>query len=144
MPFGAYSVGRDVTLTLYGQLGGVVNLNQVTEFESSQDTHAIQIKSLDGVVKHLQLPNGWKGKFELTRASDEIDSHFAQLESSYYAGQNVGYATITETITNPDGSSSQYQYTGVMLKLANAGQWKGDSEVKQSLEFVASKRLKVT
>jgi hypothetical protein len=144
MPIGNYNVGRDVTLTVYGQNGGVLALNLITDFESNQETHDVQVKGMDGVVRHLMLPNGWKGKFDLTRANSNLDDYFAQIESNYYGGQNVNYASIMETVVNPDGSTSQFQFTGVMMKLSNAGMWKGDSEVKQTIDFVASRRQKIS
>ena len=46
-------------------------------------------------------------------------------------------------MTETDGSTSTYQYDSVVFKLATAGQWKGDSSVKQKLEFFAARRRRV-
>jgi hypothetical protein len=43
----------------------------------------------------------------------------------------------------PDGSTVQYRYTGVMLKYDNAGSWKGDETVKLTVSWCASRRIKV-
>jgi len=41
------------------------------------------------------------------------------------------------------GAVSQFRFEGVVLKLDDAGNWKGDSTVKQKLSFMASRRIKV-
>jgi hypothetical protein len=42
-----------------------------------------------------------------------------------------------------DGSTSTYQYSGVVFKLASSGSWRGDASVKQKLEFFATQRQRV-
>ena len=46
-------------------------------------------------------------------------------------------------VTETDGSTSTYQYDNVIFRLSNAGTWKGDSSVKQKLEFFAIRRRRV-
>ena len=49
------------------------------------------------------------------------------------------YQYVTET----DGSTSTYQYDNVAFRLSNAGIWKGDSSVRQKLEFFAVRRRRI-
>jgi hypothetical protein len=65
------------------------------------------------------------------------------MEATFINGQNVAAGTLYQYVTEPDGSTSTYQYTGVVFKLTLAGTWRGDSSVKQRLEFFASQRLRV-
>lgn len=102
-----------------------------------------KIKGLDGVSEILTLPDCWEGTFEVERQGPAVDDFFAQMESDYYAGTNIANQTITETITESSGAVSQYRYEGVQLTLKNAGDWKGDDTVKQSIGFRASRRKKV-
>jgi hypothetical protein len=46
-------------------------------------------------------------------------------------------------ISEPDGSTSTYQYENVSFRLSSAGQWKGDSSVRQKLEFFAARRRRI-
>ena len=77
------------------------------------------------------------------RSNSAVDDYFAQLESNYYAGLTIGAAQITETITEVNGGITQYRYTGVMLKLDDAGELSGENLVKQKMSWCASKRLKI-
>src|SRR6185312_6111726 len=100
-------------------------------------------KGIDGIVRYLEIPDGWDGTFSYEKQDDQIDAYFAQLEAAYYAGQNIATSMITETITNADQSISQYRYTGVQFKFDDAGTWKGDQAVSQRISWCASRRIKV-
>jgi hypothetical protein len=142
MPMNGFNVGRDVTLNIVGFDGSVKSFSLITNFDRRQDTNHIQVKGLDGVVRHLEIPDGWQGTFDVEKQDDAIDAYFATLEQAYYDGQNIAAATITETITNVNGSISQYSYTGVMLKYDDAGGVKGDDTIKPKISWCASRRLK--
>jgi hypothetical protein len=143
MPMNGFNVGRDIVLNLVGWDGAIQDFSLITSFDRKQETKHIQVKGIDGVVRHLEIPDGWNGTFDLERQNDAIDAYFAKLEAAYYDGVNIQAATITETITAPDGSIAQYRYTGVMMKLDDAGAFKGDDTVKEKISWCASKRIKV-
>jgi hypothetical protein len=142
MAFNNFSVGRDVSVDFLGPTGPV-RFNLITGFESMPDTNEVKIKGLDGIVRFLSLPDGWRGTLEVERGDSVMDDYFAQLESQYYSGLNIQALTITQTVQEPGGNVSQYRYEGVVLKLDSAGSWKGDDSVKQKISFMASRRKKI-
>jgi hypothetical protein len=143
MPINDFSVGRDLSLDIIDQSGNPLRFSLITDFKAKPDITDQKIKGLDGVTRHVRFPNGWTGNFSVERQDNTIDNYFADLESAYYAGINETSATITETISEVDGSVSQYKYVGVLLKLDDAGEYSGDKTVKQMVSFVASRREKV-
>ena len=143
MPVNGFSIGRDCSLTV-NTPNGVKRFSLITGFGSKPSISDAKVKGLDGIVRHVIFHDGWQGQFDLERQDDELDEYWAQLESDYYAGIAQGAATITETITEVDGSISQFRYDGVVFKLEDAGEWKGDSTVKQKLSFQATRRIKVS
>jgi hypothetical protein len=46
-------------------------------------------------------------------------------------------------VTEIDGSTSTYQYDSVVFRLASAGACKGDTSVKQKLDFFATRRRRI-
>ena len=142
MPVNSFSVGRDVTLTIVTS-SGPLNLNLITGFGASPEMAEVKIKGLDGITRHARFYDGWRGKFDIERGDSTVDDYFAQLEANYYAGINEQAATITETITEVSGAVTQYRYLGVLFKLDDAGEWRGDATVKQELSFVSRQRLKI-
>lgn len=144
MPMNGFNTGRDVSVQIVGYDGVVHSFALETGFDRKQNTNKVTIKGMDGKIRYLEIPDGWDGSFDYVRQDSQIDDYFAGLEAAYYNGQNIQSSTITETITNPDGSTSQYRYTGVMLKLDDAGKIAGDQDIKQKISWCATRRLKVS
>jgi hypothetical protein len=142
MPVNNFSVGKDVSLDIIGPTGPV-RFNLITGFTAKPDTSDAKVKGLDGVTRHVLFPDGWIGSFDIERQDSGIDDYFAQLEANFYAGLNQSSVTLMETITEVSGAVTQYRFTGVLLKLEDAGDWKGDATVKQRIAFMASRRIKV-
>ena len=137
-----FSVGRDCQLVVMGPYGRF-DLTYVTAFESRQMTAPVRIDRIDGTQMAAELPKGWEGHFEVERGSSAVDDFIAQAEAAFFAGTAVPAGTLYQYVNETDGSTSTYQYTGVVFKLAQAGTWKGDSSVKQRLEFFAGRRTSV-
>jgi hypothetical protein len=138
----SFSVGRDCQLVVIGPYGRV-DLTHVTTFDSRQITAPVRVDRIDGTQIAAELPKGWEGHFELERGSSAADDFIVRAELAYHAGSAVPAGTLYQYVSETDGSTSTYQYDGVVFKLAQAGTWKGDSSVKQRLEFFASRRTRV-
>jgi hypothetical protein len=137
-----FSVGRDTQLVVIGPAGRV-DLTHVTAFESRQLTQSVRVDRLDGTPMGTELPKGWEGNFELERGSATVDDFIATAEQQYFNGNNIAASTMYQYITETDGSTSTYQYDNVIFRFTNAGSWKGDSSVKQKLEFFAIRRRRI-
>lgn len=141
-----FNIGRDCTIVVTHPLaanGGRVELPNVMDFKSKQETSQIKALRLDGVNLHANIPVGWSGSFELERAGPGVDQFFATMEQAwrvsgaYYAGQLYQY------VTEPDGAVTTFQYDDVAFMFTNAGDWKGDQSIKQTIEFQANTRKQV-
>jgi hypothetical protein len=143
MAMNNFNTGRDLTLNIVGYQGTIVSFPLLTGFDAKQSTNNIKIKGMDGVVRFLDIPDGWSGTLSFERQDATWDTYFSSLESDYYSGVNIQAASITETMQNPDGSTSQYRFTGVMFKYDDAGSWMGDKNVPIKLSWSAGRRIKV-
>jgi hypothetical protein len=143
MPMNAYTVGRDLALDIVSAKKGVVRFPIRTGFSQKQETNDIKIKRADGQTDMLYTPDGWTGTFDFERASSDLDDYFAQMEADYYNGKTNDVLSITQTIVEPNGATTQYRFIGVSLKYSDGGSWVGDSSVKQKVDWFASKRLKI-
>ena len=142
MPSNGFSIGRDCQLVVMGPFGRI-DLVHVTGFESRQITASVRVDRIDGVLLAAELPKGWDGAFDLERGSSAVDDFIAQVEADYNNGTTDASGTLYQYIAEVDGSTSTYQFDNVNFKLASAGMWKGDSSVKQKLEFFSSRRRRV-
>lgn len=143
MPINNFNVGKDVTLNVITPQTGPLNIALLTRFTSKQETIETQIKGLDGITRHVRFFNGWNGSFGVERQNSALDDYFALLESNYYSGVNEQGASITETIIENAGNVTQFRYIGVLLKFDDAGDKAGDATIKQSMSFIATRRLKI-
>ncbi len=137
-----FSVGRDCQLVVIGPQGRV-DLTHVTGFDSRQMTHPVRVDRLDGSTIAAELPKGWEGSFEIERGSAAVDDFIAAAEAQFHARGHVQPGSLYQYVAETDGSTSTYQYDGVVFRLANAGHWRGDAAVKQKLEFFAARRKRV-
>ena len=137
-----FSVGRDTQLVVIGPTGRI-DLTHVTSFESRQITQSVRVHRLDGTHMGTELPKGWEGSFELDRGSATVDDFIAATEQQYFNDNSITSGTMYQYVTETDGSTSTYQYDNVAFRLSNAGVWKGDSSVKQKLEFFAVRRRRI-
>ena len=142
MPFNTFSVGNDCQLVVMGPFGRV-DLQHVTGFEASQITQAVRVDRLDGVQLGAELPRGWQGVFTLDRGSSVADDFIAAIEKAYLAGQPIPAGTLYQYVLESDGSTSTYQFDGVVFKLSSAGAYRGDAPVQQRLDFFASTRKRL-
>lgn len=139
MPINGLSTGKDITVTLINQYGPIAT-SRVKTFNAKQKTSNKETMAMDGVNRHLNIPSGWSGDFEMERIGPAMDAFIANLELQYQNGQAIPLITINETITEADGTVSQFQYQGVVITLDSSGDWKGDDYITQKVSFNASTR----
>src|SRR5271154_209440 len=142
MPVNNFTVGKDVSLVI--QLAtGPLTLT-LTDFGAKVKTTTLESKPLNGIKQHAYIPDGWDISFKVDRMDTSADDFWANFEAQYYAGVNQLSGIIYETISEADGSVSQWRFPGVVVKLDNAGDYSGDKKVEQSFSGMASMRIRVS
>lgn len=133
------SIGRDVSVVL--TVGGqTIDLQNVTGFEAVPQYANLRVDRLDGTVLNAELPKGWTGRFAMERSNDNLDTFFAQAEALWMSGGVLQNGSITQAITEADGSVSRYQFTNCALKFG-AQNWKPESPVAMEVSFIATQRV---
>jgi hypothetical protein len=143
MPVNSFNTGKDLSFTLVGPSGNIT-LSGVTQYTTKPMFKNLDHKGIDGTPQFASIPDGWEITIKLDRADNTLDVLFATLEASYFAGTNIANGTVSENITEVSGSVSQFQYTGASFVLDEAGDYKGDSFVPQSLRIRAARRTQLS
>jgi hypothetical protein len=143
MPLNTFTIGSNCQVVVLGPFGRV-DLEHVTGFESRQLTASVRVDRMDGTMLGAELPKGWDGSFDIERGSSAADDLLAQIESTFLSGGTVAAGTLYQYVDETDGSTSTYQFNGVVFRLSSAGAYKGDASVKQKLEFYATSRTRVS
>ncbi|MHB8914413.1 MAG: hypothetical protein ACYC4K_01220 [Thiobacillus sp.] len=142
MPQSGLSIGSDARLDI-SMPTGTLTLPTLLSFKSHPTPHDIKVNPLNGGPIPLEFANGWMGSFDVARADSTVDDFFAMKEAAQYAGANIAPGTIHQTIAEVNGTISQYMYSGVILILKDAGEWKALSDVTQHIEFMATTKEKI-
>ncbi|SDR37648.1 hypothetical protein SAMN05443245_5249 [Paraburkholderia fungorum] len=138
----SFNIGRDGSqITIFDSVAGQVTFGGMTSFDSRARTKELESEQITGNTIFRNVPNGHEGTFEFDRQDSSIEAYFAQLEANFYAGLPPPVAVITQTIQELSGGLTQFQYTGVQLKLDDAGAWKGLDKVNPKVGWKASKKI---
>ena len=140
---GDMSIGKDVAVDIVQADGSILRLGNITSFDRKPVTKQINSDGIDGVPRKGVIPGGWKLSFDIDREGPSADDWWALYEDNYYANRPLQNVMITETISEPDGTVTQWRYVGVALHFSDAGNWKADAVTKMKLEGEASYRKKV-
>lgn len=143
MPANGFNIGRDLTLDIVDPANGVQRWRIITSSDFEPEYKELRSEAMDGTNRFAYLPAGHKLSFQFDRGDSSVDDYFVAREADYFNGVPIPACTITETITNPDSSVSQYRYSGVALKLTKRGNFKGDSIVTQTVDAMAARITKV-
>ncbi|MBV9984505.1 hypothetical protein [Bradyrhizobium sp.] len=142
MPINGFTIGRDVAVDII-MPQGPVRFSIVTGWEAQPIQTGIESKGLDGTDRFGTIPSGWQGTVDIDRADANMDIAFDFLETLYYSGQNVPASSITETITEPNGTITVWRFVGVAFQFAEHGSFQGDAKVTQRLSWRASRRIRM-
>lgn len=140
MPANGLNTGIDHKI-VFTDATGVLQYAILESFSAKEDATTDKVVAMDGTVRHPKFHQGWSGSFVLERSDNVMDKYIALQEASYYRGVDQIPMTITETITEINGTVSKYQYTNVVVTLDDAGTWSGTEIVKQSISFQASRKI---
>jgi hypothetical protein len=140
---GVMSIGKDVAVDIVLSGGGTLRLGNVTAFDAKPKVKKLNSLGIDGVNRNGVIPEGWSLSFDVDRESRLVDDWWAAYEEGYYNGETVQNVTVLETITEADGSISQWRYEGVALHYDDAGRWKSDDFVKQKITGDAAFKRRV-
>ena len=139
-----YSVGKDLSFQLNMPDGTLNILLDATEYSVKKKNTLLTRKSLSsGKTIHGNIPDGFEITIRLDRRDATIDRYFAAQDASYYAGVNIVGGQIQETITEKDGSKSNFLYTDVTLQYDGPGDWRSDAYIPITIMAYATERLAV-
>lgn len=122
MPGNAGSVGVDYSLGYFdSNSNSLVNLGDVQNVKIAAGKHDLKNMPYNGPPKFDFIPDGYGISFTITRTSSLLEDLAVAREKNFNAGglNLAGY--LNETINNPDGSVSRYQYTGFVFFLTDHG-----------------------
>lgn len=144
MPVNKMNVGVDYSISFYdGASGVLVDLGDVQDVAISAMKHDIKSQPYNGVPRFGYVPDGFKIDFTITRTGAALEDFAVINAANFNQGQVQSPGFLNETINNPDGTVSRYQYTGFVVFLTDHGHISREKLVMLKLEGMASEKTKI-
>jgi len=145
MPVNGMNVGVDYSIMFYdGTSGQLVTINDIQDVQISALNHQLKNSPYNTVPIHGYVPDGYRVEFSIVRTGSVLEDYMVAFSKNFNNGvvQNPGY--LNESIINPDGSVSRYQYTNFVVFLTDHGQISRDKVVTLKLEGMASDKVAIS
>jgi hypothetical protein len=139
------NVGVDYSIMFYdGTSGQLVTINDIQDVQISALNHQLKNSPYNTVPIHGYVPDGYRVEFSIVRTGSVLEDYMVAFSKNFNNGvvQNPGY--LNESIINPDGSVSRYQYTNFVVFLTDHGQISRDKVVTLKLEGMASDKVAIS
>jgi len=145
MPVNGMNVGVDYSIMFYdGTSGQLVTINDIQDVQITALNHQLKNSPYNTVPIHGYVPDGYRVEFSIVRTGSVLEDYMVAFSKNFNNGvvQNPGY--LNESIINPDGSVSRYQYTNFVVFLTDHGQISRDKVVTLKLEGMASDKVAIS
>ena len=142
MPVSNFSIGRDIQVVILHVLApggtGRLDLSIVTGFDSKETRKKIQIPGLDGITRTGFVPESYPLTIMTERGNNQMDLFLSAIDAAYRSGLNVPTGSVYTYVQEPNGSTTTTFYDQVAFDRSDAGSWKQDAAVNQTLTGVAA------
>jgi hypothetical protein len=144
MPVNGMNVGADYSITYFdSNTGGLVDLGDVQTVKITAMKHDISSKPFNKPPRYGYIPDGFKIDFTITRTGAVLEDLMVAFAQNFDSGNVQGPGFLNQTINNPDGSVSRYQYTNFVVFLTDHGDISREKVVPLTLEGMASTKVKL-
>lgn len=138
------TVGKDYSLAYYdADSQAIVDLGDVQNVKINAQKHDIKSQPYNDVPRYGYIPDGYKFSFTVVRTGPALEEFQLAANTRFNAGQASKAGFLNETVTNPDGSVSRYQYTGVVFWVGDIGEISREKPVQMQAEGYASDKVKL-
>lgn len=148
MTTGTFSVGRDAQVVLIAPNGTRVDLTGITDYRWTPQYKDVNSSPMNGPTIRRSLPDGHNLVFSIDRNGSANEALFSQIEAGWWSTGSADNGTSATGsafiyISEPDGSTTTHQFTGVSLKLQAGGDFRSEQAVKQTIDGHAQRWSKV-
>lgn len=144
MPVNGMNVGSDFTISYYNATSGaLIELGDVQNVKIQALKHDIKSMPYNNAPRYGYVPDGYKIDFSIVRTGSVLEDLMVTFEQQFQLGAVLNGGYLNETVNNPDGTVSRYQYQNFVVFLTDHGDISRDKTVTLTLEGMASKKVKI-
>lgn len=144
MPTNNMNTGVDYSISYYdGASGLLVDLGDVQNVKVQALKHDIKSMPFNRPPRFGYVPDGYRIEFSITRTGGALEDFFVAAEANFNAGSVSKAGYLNQSINNPDGTISRYQFTNFVVFLENHGDIARDKVVTLTMQGMASTKQKI-
>jgi hypothetical protein len=144
MPVNSMSVGVDYSFGYYdANSGSIVDLGDVQNVKITAQKHDISSKPYNGPPRYGFIPDGYRIDFTITRTGPTLEALMVVLEQRFSQGGEVKAGYLNQSVREPGGAITRFQYTGFVVFLPDHGEVSREKTVTLKLEGMASRKVPI-
>jgi hypothetical protein len=137
-------IGVDYSFIYYdGNTASTVDLGDVQNVKITPHYHDISSEPYNAVPRFDYVPAGWSISMTITRTTPALENFIINLDKQFNAGLALSPGYLNESIANPDGTRSNYQYSKFVFRLSDHGDVDRKKPVTMTLNGKASDRVQI-
>jgi hypothetical protein len=138
------NIGVDYLLSFYDATsGGLIEFGDIQDVKITAMKHDIKSSPYNQLPRFAYVPDGYKFDFTITRNGSLLEDLAVKFSQDFNNGKVQGSGYLNETITNPDGTVSRYQYKKFVMFLNSHGDISRDKVVTLTAEGMASEKIQI-
>ena len=138
------NVGTDYSLAYFdGNTGIIVDLGDVQSVRIVALKHELKSMPYNTVPRYGYVPDGFRIDFSIVRTAALMEDLMVTFSKNFNQGSVIQPGYLNESINNPDGSVSRYQYTNFVIFLDDHGDVSREKPVMQRLTGMASDKVAI-
>jgi hypothetical protein len=144
MPTNQMNTGSDFTIQYFeGTSGLLLNLGDVQDIKFTALKHDIKSMPYNNLPRYDYVDDGFKIDFSIVRTSSTIEDFMVLRSQQLLSGTTRLPGVLNESVNNPDGTVSRYQYTNFVFFLESHGDVSRDKVTTLTGTGWASAKVKI-
>jgi hypothetical protein len=142
LPINGMNVGVDYNISYYESTSGtLISLGDVQSVKIIANKHDIKSAPYNQVPRFGYVPDGYKVDFTITRTGSILELLMTTFSVNFNAGNIITPGFLNQSVNNPDGTVSRFQYTNFVVFLTDHGDISREKVVSLRLEGMASDKI---
>jgi hypothetical protein len=145
MAVNGMSVGRDFSYVFIDpNTGGPIDFGDIQGIKITPTKHDIKSSPYNDVPRFGYIPDGYSIAFTMVRTNSNLENWQLLMNNLFNSGGTVRSGFLNETVTDSDGATHRYQYTGVVMFVTDLGDISREKTVTVTVTGMASNKIQLS
>lgn len=144
MPTNSMNTGVDYSFSYFdGASGQLLDISDIEDVNIVALKHDIKGQPYNNYPRYDYIDDGFRIEFSILRTSATLENYMVTRSQQLQSGTVRQPGFLNQSVINPDGSTSRYQYVNCVVFLTDHGNISRDKPVKLKLEGMASAKTQI-